>query len=268
MKITICEFPDEALRKDAAWAALVHFLRVQPTDVVVLPEMPFCDWQMFKTQTIDLAAWEAALALHDAMIARFGELEASAVLSSRPITSQGKRLNQAFCWTHDSGYQGAHTKYYLPEEPEGWEATWFAQGDHEFAPIAVGPLKVGFQICTELLFTELARAIGQGGAQLIAAPRATSGHRRWPMAAGMAAIMSGCFVASANRRSYDGGAFAGRSWLVSPEGEILGETSGDTPFLTVEVDVEEVIRAKATYPRNLIVKPPEADLSDLNASYR
>jgi len=28
-------------------------------------------------------------------------------------------------------------------------------------------------------------------------------------------------VASTNRRSYDNDAFAGRSWLVSPEGEIL-----------------------------------------------
>ena len=47
--------------------------------------------------------------------------------------------------------------------------------------------------------------------------------------------------------------FAGRSWLVSPEGEILAETSADTPFLTVEIDLEEATRAKSTYPRNLAV---------------
>src|SRR5206468_682418 len=46
-----------------------------------------------------------------------------------------------------------------------------------------------------------AREIGREGAHLIAAPRATSGHRRWPMAACMAAVMSGCFVAI--RRSYE-----------------------------------------------------------------
>jgi predicted amidohydrolase len=71
------------------------------------------------------------------------------------------------------------------------------------------------------------------------------------MAACMAAIVSGCFVASTNRRSYDSAAFAGRSWLVSPEGEILGETSADIPYLTVEIDLEEANRAKDTYPRNL-----------------
>jgi len=253
MQITVCEFPNEASRHESAWTELVRFLQACPTDVVVLPEMPFCDWRMFMTKTIDPAVWEAALDAHDATIARFAALQTTLVLASRPVQIHGKRLNQAFCWTRDGGYRGAHAKYYLPDEPDGWEATWFAQGDRQFAPIAVGPLTVGFQLCTELLFTEPAREIGRSGAHLIAAPRATSGHRRWPMAACMAAVMSGCFVASANRRSYDSETFAGRSWLVSPEGEMLGETSADMPFLTVEIALEEATRAKSTYPRNLPV---------------
>ena len=253
MKITVCEFPDEASRKDAAWTDLVRFLQTSPTEVVVLPEMPFCDWKIFMTKTIDPAVWQTALAVHDAMLARFADLQTAMILASRPVDLQGKRLNQAFCWTRDTGYQGTHSKYYLPDEPDGWEATWFAQGDRHFTPLVVGALTVGFQLCTELLFTEPAREIGRGGAHLIAAPRATSGHRRWPMAACMAAVMSGCFVASSNRRSYESEAFAGRSWLVSPEGEILGETSVNMPFLTVEIDLEEAIRAKSTYPRNLMV---------------
>ncbi|MGE3537881.1 MAG: carbon-nitrogen hydrolase family protein [Candidatus Tectimicrobiota bacterium] len=251
MKIRVCELPNEASRKEAVCAALAHFLRANPTDVVVLPEMPFCDWQMFMTKTIDPHVWNAALAVHDAMIARFPALQAAIVLASRPVDVQGKRLNQAFCWTQERGYRGAYTQYYLPDEPDGWEATWFAQGDRQCAPIVAGSLTVGFQLCTELLFTEPAREIGRGGAHFIAAPRATSGHRRWPMATCMAAVMSGCFVASATRRSYESAAFAGRSWLVSPEGEILAETSVDTPFLTVDIDFEEAIRAKSTYPRNL-----------------
>jgi hypothetical protein len=70
MKITVCEFPDEAPRKEAAWKDLVRFLHTSPTEVVVLPEMPFCDWQMFRTRTIDPAAWQAALTVHDVMLAR------------------------------------------------------------------------------------------------------------------------------------------------------------------------------------------------------
>jgi hypothetical protein len=58
--------------------------------------------------------------------------------------------------------------------------------------------------------------------------------------------MSGCFVASANRRSYASEAFASGSWLVSSEGELLGEMSVDTPFVTVEIDLAEATLAKHT----------------------
>jgi N-carbamoylputrescine amidase len=252
MRITICEFPDEAARKDAAWSGIVGFLEGPGTELLVLPEMPFCAWQMFTSRSIDNEAWRAALAAHDAMIARFGELNADAVIASRPIERDGMRFNEGFCWTRGEGYRAVRTKRYLPDEPDGWEATWFARGDRGFSPVDLGAVTVGFQICTELLFTEPARQIGQAGAQLIAAPRATGGHPRWQMGARMAAVMSGCFVASANRRSEDGKTFAGSSLLVSPDGEVLAETTADDPWLTAEIDPDEANRAKRTYPRNVV----------------
>ncbi len=48
MKITVCELPDEANRMDSAWADLIRYLRARPTDVLVLPEMPFCEWKTFR----------------------------------------------------------------------------------------------------------------------------------------------------------------------------------------------------------------------------
>jgi len=65
------------------------------------------------------------------------------------------------------------------------------------------------------------------------------------------AIVSGCFVASANRRSYDRDDFVGQSWVVSPEGEVLTETRAEAPIATVDIDVREATSAKQTYPRNL-----------------
>ncbi len=251
MKVTVCELPDETARRESAWAELVRYLRAGPTDVVVLPEMPFCEWEMFRRRAVDPDAWRAALAAHDAMLTRLHELAARLVLSSRPVEVRGKRLNQAFAWTREGGYRGARAKYYLPEEPDGWEATWFERGDREFPLEKAAGVSVGFQLCTELLFSHAAWEIGHRGGQLIAAPRATGGHRRWPMAASLAAIMAGAFVASANRRSYTNDAFAGRSWLVSPEGEILLETTEAAPFLTAEVDLDAADRAKQSYPRNL-----------------
>jgi N-carbamoylputrescine amidase len=253
MKIAVAEFPDEAVRHESAWADLIGFLDATPADVLVLPEMPFVEWHMFTSDTVDRAAWRAALDRHDAMIDRFAELGAAVVLASRPVERGGRRLNQAFGWTRDGGYRAARAKYYLPDEPDGREADWFERGDRHFRPTAIGSLQVGFQLCTELLFSDAAHEIGRGGAELLAAPRATGGHPRWPIAASLAAVMSGCFVASANRRSIDGDAFAGRSWVVSPEGEMLAETSAAAPFAVIEVDLADAVRAKASYPRTLEV---------------
>ena len=253
MKLTVCEFPDEASRKEAAWKDLVQFLRGEASDVVVLPEMPFCEWNVFTSEVVDADIWQRAITDHEDMLLRFSELEAHIVLSSRPVEAAAKRLNQAFCWTREKGYQAVRSKYYLPDEPDGREATWFARGDRHFTPVRIGELTVGFQICTELLFTEASHEIGRAGAHLIAAPRATGAHRRWPIAASLAAIMSGCFVASANRRSKDSEAFAGSSLVVSPEGEVLSETDPGSPYITVEIDLEDAKRAKRIYPRNLTI---------------
>jgi len=105
MKVTVCELPDETARRARAWADLVHYLRAAPTDVVVLPEMPFCEWEMFRTRSVDLVAWRAALAAHDAMVARLAELETRMVLSSRPVEAEGNRFNQGFSWTREDGYR-------------------------------------------------------------------------------------------------------------------------------------------------------------------
>ena len=140
------------------------------------------------------------------------------------------------------------------DEPDGWEATWFDQGDLDFTPTTIRGIKVGYQICTELLFSDRSREIGGAGAHLVAAPRATSGHPRWLLATQMAAVMSGSFVASANRRSYESDTFSGSSWLVSPESEVLAQTTAKTPYVTVSINPEDSVSAKRTYPRNVYIE--------------
>jgi len=231
MRLTVCELPDDAKRRESAWAELTTHLRASPTDVLVLPEMPFVDWTVFTSRTFDPGTWQQILIDHDTMVSRFGELDAQVVLGSRPIEDAGRR--------------------YLPDAPDGWEATWFDRGSLDPSPLSFRDLRVGFQLCTEMLFTELSWKIGRAGAHLIAAPRATGGHRRWRAAASLMAIVSGCFVASANRRSYDRDDFVGQSWVVSPEGEVLTETRAEAPIATVDIDVREATSAKQTYPCNL-----------------
>jgi N-carbamoylputrescine amidase len=251
MRLTVCELPDEPERRAEAWAHLIRHLRGSPTDLLVLPEMPFVPWKVFTKRAVDPTVWQQTLDDHDALVLRFGELAAEIVVGSRPVEEAGRRLNQGFAWTRATGVQRARSKVYLPDAPDGWEATWFERGTLDPSPLTCRDVRVGFQMCTEMLFTELSWKIGQAGAHLIAAPRATGGHRRWRLAACLMGIVSGCFIASANRRSYDRDDFTGQSWIISPEGAILAETSADAPIATVTIDLGEATSAKQTYPRNL-----------------
>jgi len=250
MKLSICEFPDEAARKMKAWDALVEHAAAAKPDMVVLPEMPFCEW-IFVGDAVDPVFWRSAMTAHDKMIDKFGELACDRVMSSRPVEEGGHRFNEAFLWSKASGYQPIRRKWYLPDVTLARETVWFDRGDRNFAPIPVGRLRVGVQLCSEIMFPEHAREIGFADAHLIVHPRASGGGRRWRAACEMSAISSGCYVVSANRRSYDRDLFTGGSWLISPEAANLGETTTEQPFITAQIDVAVAEKAKTTYPRDL-----------------
>ena len=57
MKITVCDFPDEASLKEVAWKNLVRFTQATSTDVVVF----FCEWKVFTSETVvhRLRQWDS-----------------------------------------------------------------------------------------------------------------------------------------------------------------------------------------------------------------
>lgn len=250
MKVTVCDFPDEQEAKEQAWAALVDYVaRVSPS-IVVLPEMPFCDW-IFDRETVDAAAWSKAVKQHDVMISRLAELTCRWVMSSRPVEENGRRFNEAFIWSAREGYRPVRRKWYLPEAPVARETLWFSRGDRDFAPVAADAASVGFQLCSEMMFTHRAQNMGFSGAHLIIQPRASGSARRWRIASEMSAVASGSYVASANRRTLRRDLFSGGSWLLSPEAQALCETTEEKPFATAEIDPATADRAKLAYPRDL-----------------
>lgn len=250
MKVSICEFPDEPVHKMNAWGALVAHTAAAEPEFVVLPEMPFCGW-IFVGNVVDLDQWREAVNQHDRMIERFSELKCRWVLTSRPIERDGFRFNEAFVWSAETGYRAVRSKWYLPNLPVATESIWFSRGDRNFSPVRCGPLRVGFKLCSEIMFPEHSREIGFANAHLIAHPRASGDGKRWRTATEMSAITSGCYVASANRRSYDRQLFSGGSWLLSPEASLLAETTAEQPFVTAEIDIAAAETAKTTYPRDL-----------------
>ena len=67
----------------------------------------------------------------------------------------------------------------------------------------------------------------------------------------MAAEWAGASSLSSNRAGARGEIrFAGRGWVIDPDGRVLGLTSEGNPFVTVEIDQDTALKAKGTYPRD------------------
>lgn len=251
MRVTVCQLSDaqDAFARD--WEQLVAHVKAESSQLVLLPEMPFCAWFAVRRQ-FDPALWEQAVATHDVWLPRLMELAPAVVLGSRPVNEAGQRFNQGFMWDQTAGYRAAHLKYYLPNEDGFWEASWYQRGDGRFIPLGCGTSRIGFQICTDLWFMDRARAFGKDGVHLIVNPRATARSTldKWLTGGRAAAVVSGAFCLSSNRISDEAPVtFGGQGWIVGPDGEVLGLTSRDRPFITIEIDLTEAERAKSTYPR-------------------
>jgi N-carbamoylputrescine amidase len=256
MKVTVCELPNETKRLETAWSALVEHVQMQGSELVLLPEMPFYRW-LAHSRDVDAGQWEQAVRAHEAWIAHLTDLAPATVISTRPITLNGKRQNVGYFWEPGQVAKNIHTKYYLPDEPDFWEASWYERGDGDFSLADTSRGKVGFLICTELWFNSHAREYGKQGMQILVCPRATPNPTapKWVAGGQAAAVVSGAYCLSSNLagKTAEGGDYAGVGWIIEPgEGKVLGLTSSEHPFLTLDIDLAETDQAKKTYPRYVL----------------
>lgn len=252
MRVSVCQLSPEPGALEREWEALTAHTRAERSDLVLLPEMPFHPW-LCGIRPADPAAWRAAVAAHDRWLERLDELGASCVLGTRPVSHGPGRRNEGFSWTREAGLHAGRAKHHLPDEPGFWEASWYGRGDADFPLLRAANAQVGFLICTELWFFERARAYGRSGAHLLVCPRATPAATldKWIAGGRAAAVVAGAWCLSSGLAGSSGGvSFGGGGWIVEPEeGELLGVTSAERPFLTLEIDLEAAERAKRTYPR-------------------
>ena len=256
MKVTVCELPNEPANLENAWNLLVQHVQNNNSELVLLPEMPFYRW-LAHTREVDPDQWDLAVKAHEDWLTRLADLSPATVISTRPVTQNGKRQNAGYIWAPGRDAQTVHTKYYLPDEAEFWEASWYERGDGDFSLADTSKGKIGFLICTELWFNQHARDYGKQGMQLLVCPRATPRRTapKWIAGGQAAAVVSGAFCLSSNLggTTPEGGDYAGIGWGIEPgEGQVLGLTSPEQPFLTVDIDLAEADKAKITYPRYVL----------------
>ena len=249
VRVTVCELPHEPTALAAAWAALCEHTARHESELVLLPEFAMVDavWQQ---DHFDSERWSAALASSDEWLARLPELHADRVVGTRPATIEGRPFNQGFIWSVAEGIVPLRSKFFLPDEPGGWEAAWFDRGDPGFPTFHAGALSFGLNICTELWAVETYAPYAARGVHVILSPRATSQTTtaKWLSVGVVAAVRSGAFSVSSNRVDPTG-ACGGAGWIIDPDGRLLASTSADAPFATVSIDLSESTAARHSYPR-------------------
>jgi N-carbamoylputrescine amidase len=248
-KIAYVEWPEGLLPGGHAWDAVRRSLDAVRPDILVTNEMPFGPW-LAEHEKFDAEAAHRSVALHEEAEHALGDLNAAAVLSSRPVLFDGRLANEAFV-LESKAYRAVHHKKYFPQGAGFFEETWYSTGAGGFECVKIGQVMVGVLLCTELFFNERARAYGRAGADLIVTPRASGPMlSRWKTAGAMAAIVSGAWFVSSNRTGAGalGQRFGGTGFAMSPDGGLRGETSEASPLAVVTIDLDAARAQKSEYP--------------------
>jgi len=253
MKTTVCQLPDDPNDLKEAWKRLAEHVQIENSELILLPEMPFYPW-VAQSKHGNPDTWKKAVEAHDRWQERFGELAPAVVLGSRPVIRNGRHLNEGFIAEPDGSYTAVHHKYYLPQETWFWEASWYERGEEDFTLHRTGQAHTGFLICTEQWVMSRSVEYGKMGAHIIATPRATefATAEKWLAGGRVCAISAGAWHISSNRCGPDQTGsfqFGGQGWIAGPDGEVPGTTTGESPFLTADLDLSEAEKAKKTYPR-------------------
>lgn len=248
MRITACELPHEPAVLAAAWEGLCQHARFEQSELVLLPEFAMVE-PVWEEEDVDEARWAAAVSQGEAWLGRLPELGAAHVVGTRPVSIEGRRLNQGYAWSAAAGLRPLRSKYYLPDEPGCRETRWFERGDAAFPAFHAGALRFGLSICTELWALETHGAYARREVDVILSPRATGAATRakWLSLGVVAAARSGAFSVSSNRVEPTG-ACGGMGWIIGPTGEVLATTCAKSPFVTVDAELEAAGRTRMGYP--------------------
>ncbi len=249
MRVTVCELPHEPGALTDAWAALCEHTTAHGSQLVLLPEFAMVE-PVWEAERFEAKRWSDIESLSARHLRCLPDLGAEYVVGTRPLTQNGRRLNQAYLWSAATDAQPLRSKFFLPQEPGNWEAAWFEPGDRAFPAFHAGPVAFGVNICTELWALETYASYATQGVELLLSPRATAlaTMRKWLAVGVVAAVRSGAFGLSSNRVDATGGC-GGGGWIIDPGGEILAITSAAEPFATREIDLSRAAAAKDSYPR-------------------
>ena len=254
-RVAVGELDPELRPGTPSWKALIQELERARPDLFVLNELPFGAW-LAARESFDPSAWKQSIVDHAEGVGALHELGVPVVVGTRAVEVDGRRCNEGFVWTADGAVRPVHTKQHIPDSPGYRETTWTEPGRRSFEIARAGSLRIGFLICTDIMWNEHARSYGRDGVDLIVVPRAMppDAAHVFDIALQMTAIVSGCYVASSNRTGRDSGGerFEGRGCVIDPRGNTVAQTSYYQRIAVHELSTDFIAWKKSVYPCNVV----------------
>jgi len=148
-----------------------------------------------------------------------------------PIFEKGEDAFYNSAVVIDAGGEilGSYRKAHIPQIPLWEEKFYFLPGNLGFPVFQTKFAIIGIQICWDNFFPEGSRILALKGAQIIFSPTAAAfaSQEKWETVISSNAISNGVYIFRVNRvGSEEKQDFYGRSFCVSPEGELLDKPTG------------------------------------------
>ncbi len=165
---------------------------------------------------------------------------------------EGRFFNSAVVIDAGGEVLGVYRKVHIPQIPLWEEKFYFAPGDLGFPVFRSKFATLGVQICWDNFFPEGSRILAMKGAQIIFSPTAAAfaSRRRWETVISSNAIANGVYIFRVNRvGSEEKQDFYGRSFCVSPEGELVDEPTGMKEGIAIlDVDLRTIDEVRKEWP--------------------
>jgi N-carbamoylputrescine amidase len=179
------------------------------------------------------------------------KLEVVIVLPFFEKDSRDLYFNTAVVIDADGRILGKYRKVHIPQIPLWEEKAYFHPGDLGFPVFNTRYARMGVQICWDNFFPEGARILALKGAQIIFSPTAAAfaSQEKWEKVICANATTSGIYIFRVNRVGSEAKQnFYGKSFCVSPEGELVDQPSGPQEGVVMSsIDLAEIERTRRVW---------------------
>lgn len=146
---------------------------------------------------------------------------------------------------------GVYRKIHLPSVDYYHEKSYFSNGK-EIPVFKTSFGTIGVQMCWDNFYPEVSRILALKGAEIIFAPTASAfnTNNKWFLSISANAFVNGVYVVRVNRVGRDNALdFYGKSFCVSPEGNILDDFAGlNECAIIYNIDTKAVKEARENWP--------------------